>query len=585
MLIKNEYKPEMVGVKTKKTKKVQSTNGRLFVVLGVLGLAFIAACGKGIYMQTQQQSFLQNQSNQRVVRNLPLPASRGTITDRNGSVLALSVPTRYVSADPSELKQLPSNEQLQQLSVLLGVSVAELTSKLSDKKRQFVYLKRQLPLDQAEKVSALKIKGIHLVEDSKRYYPMGASFAHVLGFVNIDDKGQEGLEMTLNKSLSGVNGVETVMVDKYGTIFSGVDSEKNRAAQNGQDLHLSLDQRIQALAHDSLLKTLEFHKAKAGSAVVLDAKTGEILALVNAPTFDPNNPSKAKPEQRRNRAVIDMVEPGSTMKPIPIALALDQGKVSRNTVLNTNPYNIGPKTIKDTHNYPSLTVQGVIQKSSNVGSSKMSAMFKPKEMYDFYSKVGYGRKLETGFPGESVGKLRPWDKWYPVDQATMSYGYGIQVSVLQLARAYTMFTNNGAILPVTFRKLDHAPQGEQLIKPETAKAMREMMVSVTEQGGTGVRGAVEGYDMAAKSGTAQKYTPGVGYTSNKHIALFAGFAPAQNPRVVVVVNIDEPSANGYYGGLVAGPAFQEIMAGSLNVLGVAPTRPIHVAAAKPTQQP
>ena len=585
MLIKNEYKPEMVGVKTKKTKKVQSTNGRLFVVLGVLGLAFIAACGKGIYMQTQQQSFLQNQSNQRVVRNLPLPASRGTITDRNGSVLALSVPTRYVSADPSELKQLPSNEQLQQLSVLLGVSVAELTSKLSDKKRQFVYLKRQLPLDQAEKVSALKIKGIHLVEDSKRYYPMGASFAHVLGFVNIDDKGQEGLEMTLNKSLSGVNGVETVMVDKYGTIFSGVDSEKNRAAQNGQDLHLSLDQRIQALAHDSLMKTLEFHKAKAGSAVVLDAKTGEILALVNAPTFDPNNPSKAKPEQRRNRAVIDMVEPGSTMKPIPIALALDQGKVSRNTVLNTNPYNIGPKTINDTHNYPSLTVQGVIQKSSNAGSSKMSAMFKPKEMYDFYSKVGYGRKLETGFPGESVGKLRPWDKWYPVDQATMSYGYGIQVSVLQLARAYTMFTNNGAILPVTFRKLDHAPQGEQLIKPETAKAMREMMVSVTEQGGTGVRGAVEGYDVAAKSGTAQKYTPGVGYTNNKHIALFAGFAPAQNPRVVVVVNIDEPSANGYYGGLVAGPAFQEIMAGSLNVLGVAPTRPIHVAAAKPTQQP
>ena len=339
------------------------------------------------------------------------------------------------------------------------------------------------------------------------------------------------------------------------------------------------------MAHDSLLKTLEFHKAKAGSAVVLDAKTGEILALVNAPTFDPNNPSKAKPEQRRNRAVIDMVEPGSTMKPIPIALALDQGKVSRNTVLNTSPYNIGPKTIKDTHNYPSLTVQGVIQKSSNVGSSKMSAMFKPKEMYDFYSKVGYGRKLETGFPGESVGKLRPWDKWYPVDQATMSYGYGIQVSVLQLARAYTMFTNNGAILPVTFRKLDHAPQGEQLIKPETAKAMREMMVSVTEQGGTGVRGAVEGYDVAAKSGTAQKYTPGVGYTNNKHIALFAGFAPAQNPRVVVVVNIDEPSANGYYGGLVAGPAFQEIMAGSLNVLGVAPTRPIHVAAAKPTQQP
>lgn len=586
MLIKNEFKPEMVEPKPKKPKKPQSsTNFRLLVVLGGLALAFIAACGKGIYMQTQQQSFLQNQSNQRVMRHLPLPASRGTITDRNGSVLALSVPTRYVSIDPSKMTNMPSPEQMEQLATLLGVTSEELYSKFTDKKRQFVYLKRQLPIEQAEKVAALKIPNLHLVEDSKRYYPMGAAFAHVLGFVNIDDKGQEGLEMSLNSSLSGKNGVQNVMVDKFGTIFSGVEGAEDRPAQNGQDLNLSLDQRIQTVAYDSLMKTMDYHKAKAGSAVVLDAKTGEILALANAPSFDPNKPAEAKPEQRRNRAVIDMVEPGSTMKPFPIALALDQGKVTRHTVMNTNPYMIGPKTIKDTHVYPSLTVEGVIQKSSNVGSSKMSAMFKPKEMYDFYSKVGYGRKLETGFPGESVGKLRPWDKWYPVDQATMSYGYGIQVSVLQLARAYTMFTNDGSILPVTFRKLDHAPAGEQLIKPETALAMREMMVSVTEKGGTGTRGAVEGYDVAAKSGTAQKYTPGVGYTSNKHISLFAGFAPAKNPRVIVVVSIDEPSANGYYGGLVAGPAFQEIMAGSLNVLGVAPTRPIQVTESQTTQQP
>lgn len=585
MLIKNEFKPKMVANKSKKPKKVQASNGRLFVVLGLLSVAFVAACAKGIYMQTQQQSFLQAQSNQRVIRSLPLPASRGTITDRNGSVLALSVPARYVTADPSKLASLPTAEQLMQLSAILGVSSDELLEKLGDKKRQFVYLKRQLPLEQAKEVEALGIKGIHLEQDSKRHYPMGEAFSPVLGFVNIDSEGQEGLERTLNESLSGENGVKTVMVDKYGTIFGGVDEGQNRPAQNGEDLKLSLDQRIQTVAYDSLIKTLDHHKARAGSAVVLDAKTGEILALANAPSFDGNHPAKSTAENRRNRAVIDMVEPGSTMKPFPIALALDQGKVKNNTVINTMPYNVGPKTIKDTHVYPQLSITGMLQKSSNVGSSKLSAMFKPQDMYDFYSKIGYGRKLETGFPGESFGKLRPWEKWKPVEQATMSYGYGIQVSILQLARAYTIFTNDGAILPVTFHKLDKAPQGEQVIQAQTARDISAMMVSVTEPGGTGTRGAVNGYDVSAKSGTAQKYVPGQGYTTGKYVSLFAGFAPAENPRVIVVVSIDEPSANGYYGGLVAGPAFQEIMAGSLNVLGVVPTKPLYVTEAQTTQQP
>ena len=585
MLIKNEFKPKMVGSRSKKPRKVQASNGRLFVVLGLLSVAFVAACAKGIYMQTQQQSFLQEQSNQRVIRQLPLPASRGTITDRNGSVLAMSVPTRYVTADPSKLPQLPTSEQLEKLSLILGVSSEELLDKLGDKKRQFVYLKRQLPLDKAKEVEALGIKGIHLEQDSKRHYPMGEAFAPVLGFVNIDNEGQEGLERTLNTSLAGDDGVKTVMVDKFGTVFSAVEEGENRSAQNGQDLKLSLDQRIQTVAYDSLIKSLNHHKARAGSAVVLDAKTGEILALANAPSFDSNHPAKSEPENRRNRAVIDMVEPGSTMKPFPISLALDKGKVKRDTVMNTMPYTIGPKTIKDTHVYPQLSITGMLQKSSNVGSSKLSAMFKPQEMYDFYSKIGYGRKLETGFPGESVGKLRPWEKWYPVEQATMSYGYGIQVSMLQLARAYTIFTNDGKILPVTFHKLDQAPQGEPVIKAETARAISEMMVSVTEAGGTGTRGAVNGYDVSAKSGTAQKYVSGKGYTTGKYVSLFAGFAPAQNPRVIVVVSIDEPSANGYYGGLVAGPVFQEIMAGSLNVLGVVPTKPLYVTEAQTTQQP
>ena len=303
--------------------------------------------------------------------------------------------------------------------------------------------------------------------------------------------------------------------------------------------------------------------------MVLDAQTGEILALVNLPDFDPNQPGGADIALRRNRAVTDMIEPGSAMKPFPIAKALDSGKVNENMVFNTNTYNIGPATVRDTHNYPSLTLRGIMQKSSNVGVSKLSAMFKPEEMHDFYKSVGFGRRMHSGFPGESPGLVRDWRNWRPIEQATMSFGYGMQLSLLQLARAYTVLTTDGRLMPVSLEKLDAAPVGERILKPETAQAMRKIMVSVTEQGGTGRSGAVEGFNVAAKTGTAQKVI-GRGYARDKHIGTFVGFAPAENPRVIVAVTIDEPRANGYYGGVVAGPVFKNIMSGSLNILGVRP---------------
>ena len=333
---------------------------------------------------------------------------------------------------------------------------------------------------------------------------------------------------------------------------------------------LSLDQRIQTLAYDELNKAISYHKAKAGSAVVLDAKTGEILALVNSPAYDPNQPGQAGSEQRRNRAVTDMLEPGSAMKPFTIAKALDAGKVNENMVFNTQPYSVYGNIVRDTHTYPTLSLRGIMQKSSNVGTSKLSAMFTPEEMYNFYRDVGVGERMHSGFPGETAGILHNWKKWRPFNQATMSFGYGLQVSLLQLARSYTIFTADGRLLPVSFEKQLTAPKGEQVIKPETARTVRNLMMSVTEPGGTGTAGAVPGFHVAAKTGTARKLVNGR-YADNKHLASFVGFAPAENPRVIVAVAVDEPSTNGYYGGTVAGPVFKGITAGSLNILGVAPT--------------
>lgn len=477
---------------------------------------------------------------------------------------------------PSEMAVLPDDGKLQQLADVLNPAIPSKLDKKTvetlkadmGKKIDFVYLKRQLKPELAERIAAMNIPGLSFQKEPQRHYPTGSLFAQTIGFTNIDGQGQEGLERSRESELHGRDGEKVVLRDNKGQIVDSADSG-SRASQNGRDIVLAMDQRIQTLAADELAKAVAYHKAHSGSAVVLDARTGEILALVNGPSYDPNEPGEADPDQRRNRAITDIFEFGSVMKPFPIAKALDDGKISTRSSFDTRPYSVGGHPVRDTHVYPALDVRGIVQKSSNVGTSKISLMYRPEEMYGYYRSLGFGSKAGVGFPGEAGGTLRNWKHWGKFDQATMSFGYGMQLSLLQLARAYTVLTTDGRLMPVSLEKLDAAPVGERILKPETAQAMRKIMVSVTEQGGTGRSGAVEGFNVAAKTGTAQKVV-GRGYARDKHIGTFVGFAPAENPRVIVAVTIDEPRANGYYGGVVAGPVFKNIMSGSLNILGVRP---------------
>ncbi|MFU8617809.1 peptidoglycan D,D-transpeptidase FtsI family protein [Neisseria sp. LACPHL-SPEC-2024-00856] len=578
MLIKSEYKPRMLP-KEEQVKKPMTSNGRISFVLMAMAVLFAGLIARGLYLQTVTYEFLKEQGDNRIVRTQTLPATRGTVSDRNGAVLALSAPTESLFVVPKDMKEMPSAAQLERLSELVDVPVDVLRSKLEQKGKSFIWIKRQLDPKVAEEVKALGLENFVFEKELKRHYPMGNLFAHVIGFTNIDGKGQEGLELSREDSLRGEDGAKVVLRDNKGNIVDSLDSPRNSVPKNGQDMILSLDQRIQTLAYDELNKAVAYHKAKAGAVVVLDAQTGEILALVNSPAYDPNQPGQANSEQRRNRAVTDMIEPGSAMKPFTIAKALDSGKVDATDTFNTLPYKIGPATVQDTHVYPTLDVRGIMQKSSNVGTSKLSAMFTPKEMYDFYHDLGVGVRMHSGFPGETAGLLRSWRRWQKIEQATMSFGYGLQLSLLQLARAYTMLTHDGELLPVSFEKQAVAPKGKRVIKASTAKKVRELMVSVTEAGGTGTAGAVDGFDVGAKTGTARKLVNGR-YVDNKHVGTFIGFAPAKNPRVIVAVTIDEPTANGYYGGVVVGPVFKEVMSGSLNILGVSPTKPLTAAAVK-----
>ena len=582
MLLKKNHKPVMVPQQSK-VKKPVTSNMRLLIVLGGFTAAFAILIGRAVYIHTVSHEFLMKEGAKRFVRTVKLPASRGMIMDRNGAVLALSAPTEALYAVPSDMEVQPSIDKLQTLSRLINVPVDTLQAKLGQHNKNFVYLQRQLSEETADQVRALDIKGLAFEQESKRHYPMGNLFSHVLGFVNIDSVGIDGLERKLNSQLQGKNGAKVVMRDKDGNIIDQVNSPNNRMPQNGRNITLSLDQRIQTLAAEELEKAMVYHQAKAGSVVVLDGRTGELLAMVNSPSYDSNEPTKSEMANRRNRAVTDMIEPGSAMKPFPIAKGLDDGKVNVNQSFNTNPYQIGTNVVKDTHNYGSLTVRGIMQKSSNVGTVRISARYMPEEIHQFYRSVGFGRNPQAGLQGEISGLLRPWQKWKPIDQATMSYGYGIQMSLLQLARAYTIFSTDGQLMPVSIEKLDKAPEGEQVIQPATAKTMRKIMMSVTEPGGTGLAGAVDGFDVAAKTGTAQKLVDG-SYVNTKHTATFVGFAPAENPRVIVAVNIDEPTVNGYYGGIVAGPVFKGVMAGSLNILGAPNTKPLKEKAVVQTAQ-
>jgi cell division protein FtsI (penicillin-binding protein 3) len=546
-------------------------------VLAALAAAFAVLAARSLYLQAMKTDFLQEKGDARYSRVLEVPATRGRILDRNGDALAVSTPVKSVWAIPGDVEL--TRAQRKKLAALLGMEAAELERKLADKSRDFVYLKRQVPPDTAEAVTVLGVKGIYEHPEYRRYYPGGEVTAHVVGFTGVDDTGQEGVELAHQATLGGKPGSRRVIKDRLGHIVEDVESI--RAAQDGVDLQLSIDSKIQSIAYSALKAAVEANHAKAGGIVVIDARTGEILALANVPSFNPNNRARLNGAQLRNRVITDLFEPGSTLKPFTIALALESGRVGPATPVSTAPgtLSIANYTIRDVHPSVSLTVSQVLQKSSNVGAAKLALALPREAMWDLFRREGFGAAPEIGFPGATGGKLRPYKTWKPVEQATMAYGHGISVSLLQLARAYTVFARDGELVPLSLVKTTGATaSGEKVLSSQTARQVRAMLELAVQPGGTGPRARIMGWRVAGKTGTAHKLENGV-YAPDKYLASFVGLAPASAPRLVVAVMIDEPFAgrNNYYGGTVAAPVFAQVMQGALRLLGVphdAPLEPI-----------
>ncbi len=545
---------------------------RFVQLMLMAGFAVLAA--RALYLQGLSTEFLQRQGEARYERTLSLPASRGKILDRNGVVLASSVPARAVWAIPEDVNASP--EQLRELSRLLEMPERDLRSRLGDPDRTFVYLKRQVPTVVADEVRALGISGIHQERESLRLYPQGEVMAHVLGFTNIDGRGQEGVELAFNDALSGTAGSRRVIKDRLGRVVE--DVQMIREPVDGADLRLSLDSRLQYLAFNHLRETIDTYKAQGGSAIILDARTGELLALANLPTYDPARRVGLTGASLRNRAFTDSFEPGSTMKPFSVALALDQRRIAANSVFKTygGRFTFAGHTITDVSRSSELDVTGILQKSSNVGMTQISERLASRDMWNTFSALGLGQAPALGFPGVAAGRLRPWERWRPIEKATMSYGYGLSVSLVQLARAYTAFARDGDVTSISLIKRDSAPTTVPVYTPEVARTVRGML----EVAAGFARAQVPGYRVAGKSGTARKIVDGQ-YSRSRYTASFVGFAPVSNPRIIVAVRIDEPGGEFYYGGRVAAPAFSSIMGGALRVLGVEPDAPfqaMHAAA-------
>jgi len=542
----------------------------------VLMAAFLLLVGRSFYLQVINNDFLQEKGDSRYRRDIEVSASRGKIVDRNGDMLAVSTPMKSIWAIPGDARTMTA-AQKQQLSTLLDMSVRELDGKIASEKT-FTFVKRQLPPETADRIAALKLPGIHQELEYRRYYPTGDMTAHIVGFTGVDDKGLEGVELAFQQSLLGHPGSRTVIRDRRGSIVEDVGATK--PPQDGKDVRLALDSKIQYLAYSNLKAAVESNNAKAGGAIVIDARSGEILALVNWPTYNPNNRHGLSGAQLRNRALTDTFEPGSVMKPFTAALALDRGKVRFDTIINTAPgkLTIGTATISDAHPHGALTVAQVIQKSSNVGTAKIALGFPPKEMWEMFDSVGFGQAPALGFPGEVTGRLRPWKTWKPIEQATMSYGHGIAVSLVQLARAYTVFARDGELMPLSLTRLDDAPvRGINVFSPQTVREVRAMLEMAVQPEGTAPKARVAGYRVGGKTGTAYKVEGGV--YAKKYVASFVGIAPISEPRLVVAVMIDEPSNGAHFGGDVAGPAFSQIMSGALRTMGIPPDAPVQVAAA------
>jgi len=508
---------------------------------------------------------LQKKGASRYARTLDLPAVRGKILDRNGEVMATSLPVKAIWAVPDSVNASP--EKLQKLAQLLDISSQELKKKL-DSDSNFVYLKRQVEIEAVDKVLALDIPGIHTKPEYKRFYPAGQVAAHVLGFTSVEDKGQEGMELAQQSTLGGITGSRRVIRDNLGRVVD--DIALLREPQDGRDLTLSIDSKIQYIAFTHLQQAIEKNKAKAGGIVVLDVKTGEVLALANMPTYNPNSRVGLTGEQLRNRVFTDIYEPGSTLKPFTVALALERGLVTPSTMLETpGKMIIGPSTIGDSHPHAgTLSVSQIIQQSSNVGTVRMAQKLEPRQMWDMFSSVGFGQPPRVGFPGAVAGRMKPYKTWRPIEQATMIYGHGIAVSLIQVARSYMIFARNGEMIPLSFQKVSQLPAPQRVISDKTAHQMRDMMELVVGPGGTAPLAQVRGYRVAGKTGTAHKLENG--HYVNKYVASFVGLAPASNPRIIIAVMIDEPGAGKHFGGLVAAPIFASVAASALSSLNVPP---------------
>ena len=541
-----------------------------FVLAALLG-AFAALALRALYLQALRTDFLQEKGDARYSRLLEIPATRGRILDRNGEALAVSTPVKSVWAIPSDVELKPA--QKNKLAALLGLSAGELDKKLAEPARDFAYLKRQVSPDTAEAIAQLGLRGIYESREYRRYYPAGEVTAHLIGFTGVDDAGQEGIELAHHDSLGGRAGSRRVLKDRLGRVVE--DVEAIRAAQDGKDLTLSIDGKIQSLAYSALKGAVLLHRAKAGALIALDVRTGEVLALANVPSFNPNNRARLSGAQLRNRAITDLFEPGSTLKPFTVALALETGKVSPQTIVATAPgrLTLANYTIRDVHPAPALSVAQVLQKSSNVGAAKLALAMPREAMWDLFRRLGFGAAPQLGFPGAAGGRLRPYRSWRPVEQATMAYGHGISVSLIQLARAYTVFATDGELVPLTLVKNEVAATSERLISAETARAVRSMLETAVQPGGTGPRARIMGWRVAGKTGTAHKQENG-GYAADKYLASFVGLAPVSAPRVVIAVMIDEPAAGQHYGGSVAAPVFAQVMQGALRLLGVPHDAPL-----------
>ena len=579
MLIRNEHKPYMAYKKEEKIQPALKSNYRLPTLFGAISAVFVGLIGYSFFVQEKYHQELSSSSEARLVRTIREPALRGAIVDRNGTILAVSRYLKIATFNPRAIYapkrkgdtinwNTISDAQFRQLAEVLQVPEAEVRAKLQNLSSQYVQFKTELSLEDADKLKALGIPTLHFEERTERSYPTGNLFSHIVGFANSKGQGLEGLELSQNKTLTGEDGKQVVLRDRHRNVIELVDSPENVVAKSGETVTLSLDYNMQRLAREQLQAALTQFKAKAGGAVVLDAQTGEVLAMISLPDYDANHYGEYPVESRRNFTVGVTIEPGSVMKPFIVAKALDDGKINRNTWFNTSAYELANKRISDTHEYGSLNTEGILQKSSNVGVSKIAAMYDNQTLYNYLSAIGFGRKTQSGVVGEQSAALKAANRWSRLDKAVMSYGYAITANLLQMAQGYTIFTTDGRLQPATIFKQPNPQKGEVILQPETARKMREMMISVTQKGGTGQAGAVPGYDVAGKTGTARKAING--RYEGKYVASFVGFAPAKNPRLIVAVSIDEPVGS-YYGGTVAGPVFRGIMEGGLKLLNVAPT--------------